>query len=239
MYITHCWLYLLLYHAEKQQTTMLIQCYLFILFIYICIKKLTKDEVIASYTIHIGITWMYLLSVSTRTITQTLSDNVVDMLLSYYIFDTHRLFYTNLAEKWTFAVHHAFALVLLLGYRHCIIPMKVGITFLTLFETSNVFLQWYTLASKKHWPTVKRLTSIPLVMTYVPIRGVAIPFASISFMRFIAQLPFCYMLPLGFSTVTLNMFSMYYAWYIGSKFLKYVFGPLSEPGSKYQYVKTT
>lgn len=201
-------------------------CYVFILTLYLFVRAFTKDDVLSVYFIHVSMTSGYLLCAATLPFTTMITLNVVDMFTGYYIFDIHHMFYTERRDRWMF-LHHIMALSLLSGYKSHTFPLGIEkslLSFLTLFECSNIFLILYQLACKKHWTTLKSLVSIPFAMTYIPIRGVAIPICSLSLLPYIAELHISlalyYFMCIGF----LNMFSIYYASYVTRKLIAHLKG---------------
>lgn len=183
--------------------------------------KFTKDDIISGYFIHIATTSGYLASVVFVDLTPFVAISVVDILLAYYVFDIHLMWFTKSPELKLYGAHHIIAMSILAGYKTNTLPISVGMPFLTLVECSNVFLQWYQLASKKQWHTIKAIVSIPFLLTYVPLRGVAIPICSMFFLPHLAHLNLFSMLYYAFTILFVDFFSMYYAWYVCHKFLAY------------------
>lgn len=202
----------------------MICAYLGIMMVYHTVNSLTKDEIIASYSIHSGVNMMYLFLIMYYKISPILVRFVINMLLAYYVFDIQQLFVLSFKTKdiITFLPHHIVSLSFILGYRYEVLPLSIGIPFLTLFEISNIFLQLFQLSSKKGWVVMRNLLTIPFVFTYVPIRGLFIPVCSLGFIPYIKNMSPYLMIWYGMHIVFLNIFSIYFSVVIANKFVNHI-----------------
>ena len=192
--------------------------------VYHTVHSLTKDEIIASYSIHSGVNMMYLFMIMYYKICPIIVKFIINMLLAYYVFDIQQLFMLSFKTKdiVTFLPHHIVSLSFILGYQYEILPLSIGFPYLTLFEISNIFLQLFQLSSKKGWVMMRNILSIPFVFTYVPIRGLLIPLCSLGFVPYIINMSPYFMIWYGMHIIFFNIFSIYFSVVIGKKFVNHI-----------------
>ncbi len=183
----------------------------------------TTDDVLSTYTLSILVNTTYLVSLAASKFnpSQYVADTMMQLLLAYYAFDTQKLLNGKepLSEKLAFIPHHLVSIALIMGQVLNFYPLALGTCFLTFFELSNFFLQFFQLANKKKWLTLRRLSSYPFVLTYIPFRGIIIPIYSFKFIPHIAKLhrdlALLYLCLFAF----IDLFSIYFAGVVFKKFI--------------------
>ena len=189
------------------------------------ISSLCGDD-IPSYIISIIINSTYL---STLFITRFkpsyhVIKNMMSILIAYYVFDTNKLLNNNndKKEKYTYILHHIVSVSLIMGQVANIYPLSIGMWYLTMFEFSNFFLQFFNLAQNLGWMRARNIIAYPFALTYIPLRGVAIPIYSIKFYPYLVTLTTSKMI-LFFSLFSfINIFSMYFSYVVLMKFITHL-----------------
>jgi CDP-diglyceride synthetase len=184
-------------------------------------KFVTNDTTTALYTLVIGINAVFCLARAYLPITQQVIEHMLGMIAAYYVFDIHHQIATNQPDKWMYVNHHVVTLQLILTHSNHMLPVSVGIGFLTLFEYSNTFLQIFQLCHKKGWKTARSFVSIPFVLTYVPLRLVAIPLKSLQYIPYIMSYSLLTKVYLLSLLAFVDVFSMYFAVTIAKKSYKH------------------
>lgn len=204
-------------------------------FMYYAVRFITNDKVIADYGVpivyNVGYLGVALSSLFYNYCAQQramLINHVICALVGYYSMDTVNLYFDRSAKyRLAYMLHHLASIQLLQLHYTGILPLSVGIVYLTLFELSNLFLLPYQLCLYKKWDTMRYKLVKLMVFTYVPLRVIAIPMCSIwywySFEKYIPEASsivlsqltqmYCKML-----LSLLNMFSVYYGVAIGYKY---------------------
>lgn len=184
---------------------------------------ITKDDVIPSYLMNIIVNITYLSTVIIQNFepTQYTANIVMSMLIAFYIYDTQKVLLGKFSskDKLIYVPHHVITLFLLMGQLYNMYPLKIGMWYLTLFEFSNFFLQFFQVFNKKKMITARNMVSLPLVLTYVPIRGFVIPVYSLEFVPYVMRMNTIPMLLFSFLFTFVNVFSIYFAWIILEKFM--------------------
>lgn len=152
--------------------------------------------------------------------THKVIQNMGDLLVSHYIIDTGICYCSKDYGRWIYIIHHIITILLLKAHLWNILPLSIGITYLTLFEFSNTFLYIYQLCQKKRWVYLQyHVVVYPFVFSYVPLRLVAIPLYSLNYLS--ADMGYytkilCFIL-IGF----VNLFSMFFGSVVAYKFIKH------------------
>lgn len=183
----------------------------------------TSDDVLSTYTLSILVNSTYLVSIAASKFnpSQYVADAMMQLLLAYYAFDTQKLINGKepLSEKVAFIPHHLVSIALIMGQVLNFYPLALGTCFLTFFEISNFFLQFFQLANKKKWHNLRRFFSYPFVLTYIPFRGIIIPIYSLNFVPHLVKLQrdlaLLYLCLFAF----IDMFSVYFACVVFQKFI--------------------
>lgn len=170
----------------------IIFCYFLVYLASSCISAFVKDDLVSPYVLSITINITYLASLTSVHFNPTIEQatSIMSLLIAYYTFDTQKLLMgkESLNHKLTFIPHHIVSIALIGGQLFHLYPLTYGMWFLTFFELSNVFLQFFQLANKKQWKTMRDIFAYPFVLTYIPFRGVVIPLYSLKFIPYILQL---------------------------------------------------
>lgn len=186
------------------------------------IKRWTNDETVSLYSIILFINLSFIHAMNYYEVTPSLTHHFITLLLAYYIFDIEYQIQTNQRYKVTYVLHHIVTILLIMTHVYNILPLNVGVKYLTLFEYSNTFLSLFQLCHKKHWITARNMFTFPFVFTYVPLRLIAIPWQSLKYLPAVFQhssiLTRVYCLAL---LSYINIFSMYFAVIVARKFLSY------------------
>lgn len=208
-------------------------------FMHHVIKFVTNDKVIADYGLpmiynigYLGVVLSTLFreySVPQRTM---LINHVISALVGFYCMDTVNLYFDSKAKYRLAYIFHHIASIQLLYLHYCgVLPLSVGIVYLTLFEISNLFLIPYQLCLNKGWNVVKHKLTHAMVYTYVPIRVIAVPLCSVwywyAFERYSKQYSAVVLMEMTYVYCKallslLNMFSVYYGVAIGYKYYLYL-----------------
>lgn len=186
---------------------------------YDLLESYTRDKVISLYTITISINLIYIYINLFITLTPTIINHVLSIIIAYYLFDINHQSVSNQKDKWTFIIHHIITIQLLLVHAHGLLPLSTGIQFLTYFEYSNMFLQLFQICNKKKWKAARDIVSLPFIFTYVPLRLVVIPVHSIQYFSFLTTMSYSSMTMLylvGLITFV-DIFSMYFAIVVAKK----------------------
>jgi hypothetical protein len=149
---------------------------------------------------------------------------MMSILIAYYVFDTNKLLNNNndKKEKYTYILHHIVSVSLIMGQVANIYPLSIGMWYLTMFEFSNFFLQFFNLAQNLGWMRARNIIAYPFALTYIPLRGVAIPIYSIKFYPYLVTLTTSKMI-LFFSLFSfINIFSMYFSYVVLMKFITHL-----------------
>lgn len=186
---------------------------------------ITNDNIIPSYMVNILVNTIYISTVLIKNFQPSYveAEYMMSLLIAFYIFDTQKVCMEDftLLDKVTYIPHHIVTIVLILGQVYNIYPLKNGMWYLTMFEFSNFFLQFFQLFHKKHWISARNIITYPFVLTYVPIRGVLIPLYSLSFIPHLALLSSIYKLSFFCLFSFVNMFSIYFAYVVLTKFIAF------------------
>jgi hypothetical protein len=208
-------------------------------FTHFTINYITSDKVMADYGVPMLYNIGYLITAVSSILYNysiqqrlTIIKHVISALVGYYSMDIVNLYFDQNAKyRLAYIVHHIASIQLLYLHYIGVLPLSVGIIYLTLFEVSNLFLLPYQLCLYKGWNTMKYKLAHPMVYTYVPIRLVAIPLCSVmywfafdkynkhysSFVHDEVTYIYCKTL-----LTLLNIFSMYYGVAIGYKYYLYL-----------------
>jgi hypothetical protein len=223
----------------QQEPSLFVPYTIFATFVYNMIYFIANDKMIADYVfpmlyniLYLGImtsSVFYSYSVSQRA---TIIKHVISALIGHYCADTINLVQDKKAKFRTIYIFHHLVSVQLLYFHYCgMLSLSVGTVFLTLFELSNLFLIPYQLCANKGWNASKYLLAHPMVLTYVPIRLLAIPVCSLFYWSSLQTLNMqssvldttnlmcIYCLTLF---GCLNMFSIYYGLTIGYRYYLYL-----------------
>jgi hypothetical protein len=203
----------------------IIPFYFFLYLINKLIIYITHDDLIPSYSINIlvNITYIFAIMFNNFKPTYLVADLIMSLLIACYILDTQKLINGKFTfqDKCTYIPHHIVSIALIMGQAYRLYPLSIGMWYLTLFEFSNFFLQFFQLFNKKKWRTARNLITYPFVITYVPIRGLIIPLYSLNFIPYIWAMSTVNMLMFSFLFTFVNLFSVYFAWVIVTKFMEH------------------
>jgi len=189
---------------------------------FVSLYTVTKDKVLSLYSVTIGINaaYCYVTLFSSSELTPAVINHFLSVITAYYVFDIHYQLVNNHPDRWTYITHHIATIQILLAHANGTLPLSVGVGFLSYFEYSNTFLQLFQLFNKKGWKLARGVVSLPFVLTYVPLRLVAIPLHSLKYVPYLAQLAHLswirglYLMGLiGF----VDVFSMYFAVVVAKK----------------------
>lgn len=203
----------------------IIPCYCLLCLINKIVVFTTNDNVIPSYIVNIIVNVIYISTVIIKNFEPSYytAKLMMSLLIAFYIFDTQKVMLEDftLKDKITYIPHHIVTIALIMGQVHNFYPLEIGMWYLTMFEFSNFFLQFFHLFHKKNWVTARNIITYPFAFTYVPIRGIMIPLYSIKFIPYIKLLPSTYK-AIFFSLFTfVNIFSIYFAWIVLVKFIEH------------------
>lgn len=186
---------------------------------------ITKDNVISSYFVNIFVNVIYISTVIIKNFEPSYQEAnlIMSLLIAFYIFDTQKVLIEDftITDKLTYIPHHLVTIALIMGQLYNMYPLKIGMWYLTMFEFSNFFLQFFHLFHKKQWITSRNIITYPFVLTYVPIRGVIIPLYSIKFIPYLSLLPITYKITFFSLFSFVNIFSIYFAWVVLTKFIAF------------------
>lgn len=203
----------------------IIPSYCFLYLINKLMIYVTRDNIISSYSINIlvNITYIYVLMINNFEPTYFIADLIMSMIIACYILDTQKLITGEftLQDKITYIPHHIVSIGLIMGQEFLLYPLNIGMWYLTLFEISNLFLQFFQLFNKKKWRIARNIVTYPFVITYVPIRGFIIPLYSMNFIPYILRMSTINMFMFSFLFTFVNIFSMYFAWVVSTKFIEH------------------
>jgi hypothetical protein len=193
------------------------------------VLSLSRDKIVSGYSISMVYN-VGCLSVLTSSAIYSYTDeqmnmlakHVISALIGYYCMDTNNLASNKHAMfRFAYIFHHIVSIHVLYMHYCGILPISIGVVYLTLFELSNVFIIPYQLCLSKGWTVVRQKLAHPMVWTYTPIRLVAVPVCSYFYMK--------RMLPLTFTNqycivllCLINVLSMYYGTAIGYKYYLYL-----------------
>lgn len=219
-------------------STSIIPCYVAVSLAYSGIAKIINDEVVSPYVLSILINLTYLSTLAyVRFQPSTyVASHIMSLLIAYYAFDTNKLLRGTepLKEKLTFIPHHVVSIVLIVGQLLNLYPLTQGMWFLTFFELSNFFLQFFQLANKKQWRKLRSIVSYPFVLTYIPFRGIVIPIYSLKFIPHIVRMhPFLCATYLGMFAF-IDIFSVYFAVHVLHKFIGHIHSMKSKTCNNYK-----
>ena len=208
-------------------TTMsIIGCYILVFLSNTLINTITRDKVVTPYVLSIIVNVSCLATLFWQRFSPSYmaAKTTMHMLMAYYAFDINKLIDNNndMREKLTFIPHHVASIVLIGGQLHNLYPLHLGMWFLAYFEFSNMFLQFFQMANKKHWTQFRNLVAYPFALTYIPIRGLVIPIYSLNFVSHILKLPQWLCLTYVTMFVFIDIFSVYFAWVVLTKFIKHL-----------------
>lgn len=186
------------------------------------LKRWTNDETISLYSIILFINLSFIHAMSAYEVTPFMTTHFISLLLAYYVFDIEYQIVTNQRYKVTYVLHHIVTILLIMTHVYNILPLTVGIKYLTLFEYSNTFLSLFQLCHKKHWITARNIFAFPFVFTYVPLRLIAIPWQSLKYLPAIFRHSHIITKIYCLSLLSyINVFSMYFAVIVTKKFLSH------------------
>lgn len=199
----------------------------YFVFLSLCfgtVYRTTRDNILTIYVVAIGLNAAYCFASIFTTFTPTIITHFVSAIIAYYLFDIQWQLASNEPDKWTFIAHHIVTIQLLLAHApSCgLLPLSVGVGYLTYFEYSNTFLQIFQLCNKKGWKVGRTLASLPFVFTYVPLRLVAIPLHSLRYLPFIVQHHPSKALYLVSLIGFVDVFSMYFAVVVAKKAISHL-----------------
>jgi hypothetical protein len=186
------------------------------------LKRWTNDETLSLYSIILFINLSFIHAMNYYQVTVSLTNHFITLLLAYYIFDIEYQIQTDQRYKVTYVLHHIVTILLIMTHVYNILPLTVGVKYLTLFEYSNTFLSLFQLCHKKHWIVARNIFAFPFVFTYVPLRLIAIPWQSLEYLP--AVLSHCNVFVKLYCLCLLsyiNVFSMYFAVIVTKKFLSH------------------
>jgi hypothetical protein len=204
----------------------IIPMFMLVSFVYWSLKSITKDVVLPTHILSIFVNFLYIATVCLTRFNPSVeyANAMTSLIIAYYTFDTQHLLFnsaTQMSDKLTYIPHHLGAIVLLYGQLTSYFPTKLGMWYLTMFEVSNIFLQFFTMAQKKGWTKLRNIVTYPFVATYVPIRGILIPIYSLKFVPYVLKLNtfLCslYLVMFGF----MNVFSIYFSYVVSVKFVAF------------------
>jgi hypothetical protein len=184
------------------------------------LRQVIKNESIHLLAILVNIGYLITWFFHTTKPSEVVIDNLCAMIIAYYVYDIVYQDMTNQPNKYVYIKHHIVTIMFIYAHVTKVLPIDVGTTYLTLFEFSNTFLLIFTFFHKQNWKLARNITAFPFVLTYVPLRVVAIPLYSLRYVTYIGtQILF---LQLFYYTliIFLNAFSMYYGIYIAKKFVQ-------------------
>lgn len=189
------------------------------------IVNVTNDKVIPSYFVNILVNVVYISTVLIKNFQPTyqVANMIMSLLIAFYIFDTQKVMMEDftITDKLTYIPHHLVTIALIMGQVHNMFPLEIGMWYLTMFEFSNFFLQFFHLFHKKQWIAARNIITYPFALTYVPIRGIIIPLYSIKFIPYLSLLPSMYKITFYFLFSFVNIFSVYFAWVVLTKFIAF------------------
>ena len=189
------------------------------------ITFVSHDKVIPSYFINIfvNITYITVLIIKNFKPTDYVAELMMSLLIAFYILDTQKIFTEDftLNDKLTYIPHHIITIALIMGQAYNLYPLEIGMWYLTMFEFSNFFLQFFHLFHKKNWTTARNIIAYPFAFTYIPFRGVIIPVYSIKFLPYIKAMSNLNMFVYLYLFTFVNIFSIYFAWVVLTKFIEH------------------
>ena len=193
--------------------------------IYYIIYGYTNDKIISEYCVPLLLNVVYIKLFFLNwffNMFDLLKPHVFGMLIGFYTFDTSRQILSDDKDKYVYIFHHIATLHLLMLHIWGILPLQIGFFLLTIFEFSNTFLIPYQLCLYKNWRSIRYKLSHPMAFTYVPLRLFGIPFCTSLYIPYINKLSsikiISSIIPLAF----LNIFSIYYAVYIGYRYVLWI-----------------
>ncbi len=194
---------------------------------YKAISRITNgDEVLSSYTINIAVNSFYLLSLVMWKFQPSIeiAELMISMIISYYIYDINKLLWSSstLSEKITYVPHHIVSIILIGGQVYDFYPLSIGMVYLTMFEFSNFFLQFFQLSQKKKWLKLRNIVTCPFALTYIPVRGICIPLYSLKFIPYIRMMNVYLSVIYTLLFIFINGFSMYFSYVVLSKFVSHI-----------------
>jgi hypothetical protein len=186
---------------------------------------ITNDNVIPSYFVNILVNVIYISTVIIKNFQPSyqVANTMMSLLIAFYIFDTQKVLIEDftIVDKLTYIPHHLVTIALIMGQVYNMYPLEIGMWYLTMFEFSNFFLQFFHLFHKKQWITARNIITYPFALTYVPIRGVVIPLYSMKFIPYLSLLPSTYKITFFSLFSFVNIFSVYFAWVVLTKFIAF------------------
>jgi hypothetical protein len=197
-----------------------------LLLVYSYFKNVVKDQVYSRFVLPISVNICYIVTYLLVSPTPKVVQNMGDLLVSHYVIDTGICYRSKDDGRWIYIIHHVITILLLKAHLWNILPLSFGITYLTLFEFSNTFLYMYQLCQKKRWVYLQHHVIVyPFVVSYVPLRLVAIPLYSLNYfsadMGYYSKM-FSFIL-IGF----VNLFSMFFGGVVAYKFIKHTIHKLN------------
>lgn len=197
------------------------------LFLHKTCMYMSKDKIIADYVVPMFYNIAYLTALPVVIYIQAfpqevIAKHVMSALIGWYSFDIANLINSSYASRNVYIVHHIVSLNLLLLHYLDVLPLSNGITFLTLFEASNLFLLPYQLCLHKGWTRARYFLTKPMVFMYVPLRVFAIPLCSLTYYNCFHDLDIFSQVLCGILFGMLNFFSLFYGIVIGYKYSLYL-----------------
>lgn len=150
--------------------------------------------------------------------------NYSGLLLAYYMMDIVLYLFSRRNNTILMILHHLVAIKLILLHVEDVLPVRYGITFVMLFEYSNVFLMFFQLCNEKGWVSMRNILSLPFVITYVPIRLIGIPLFSLVYIPHIKA----HANNVAYHVAVLlfvDIFSIYFAVRVAIKFYRHLTRP--------------
>ncbi len=204
---------------------LIVPCYTFLYLINKFIIFVSQDKVIPSYFINIlvNVTYISVLIIKNFKPTHDVAELIMSLLIAFYIIDTQKIFTEDftLQDRLTYIPHHIITIALIMGQAYNLYPLEIGMWYLTMFEFSNFFLQFFQLFHKKNWKTARNIITYPFALTYVPIRGIIIPIYSLNFIPHIMVMSKMNMFLFSYLFTFVDIFSVYFAWVVLTKFVEH------------------
>lgn len=141
---------------------------------------------------------------------------------AYFLIDSWLLFQFQQHDAYNFFIHHIVSLKLIQAHVDNTFPVTTGIHFLAIFEFSNLFMQLFQMCHWQGWLNARKRLVYPFVVTYVPLRMIAIPCFSVAYYApSIWRMPTGSMVYYGIMMLFVNLFSMAYAVIVAQKFIRH------------------
>ncbi len=144
---------------------------------------------------------------------------------AYFLVDGSLLLQFDHEDAYNYIVHHLVSIKLIQAHVDNVFAVRYGIHFLALFEFSNLFMQMFQMSYWQGWERAKRILVYPFVVTYVPLRLVAIPcYSLVYYAPTIVRMKMGGMLYYGMMMLFINAFSIFYALVVAKRFHRHIAG---------------